>query len=106
MCFEEVDIQDEIVALIYVDDCYAVSPCGGAVEYLQNLLSKHGFDLEAKPVVNDGKTKTFFLGLEVTQSEDRFEVSLGMEGFTSRFVQHIVEKHELRSMCFVQLRSM
>ena len=59
--------------------------------YLQKLLKRHGFDLEPKPVVNDGVSKTYFLGTAVTQSSDRFEVSLGMEGYIAGMVSDIAE---------------
>ena len=61
------------------------------VPYLQKLLKRHGFDLEPKPVVYDGVSKTYFLGTAVTQSSDRFEVSLGMEGYIAGMVSDIAE---------------
>ena len=53
------------------------------------LFAKHGFSLDPKPVINDGVTKTYFLGTEITQSGDRFEVAIGMQGFIEGMVHDL-----------------
>ena len=53
------------------------------------LFAKHGFSLDPKPVINDGVTKTYFLGTEITQSADRFEVTIGMQGFIEGMVHDL-----------------
>ena len=86
--YVEVEEQDEHIVMIYVDGIYAISPLGGAT-YLVKLFAKHGLSLDPKPVINDGVTKTYFLGTEITQSADRFEVTIGMQGFIEGMVHDL-----------------
>ena len=57
--------------------------------YLAKLFATHGFSLDPKPVINDGVTKTYFLGTEITQNGDRFEVAIEMQGFIEGMVHDL-----------------
>ena len=81
-------VQDQHIILIHVDDILAMSPEGGAIDHLVKLLAKHGMTLDVKPITH-GK-KSFFVGVEMIQSEDKFTVSLGVSGFLSRLAKEIL----------------
>ena len=52
------------------------------MDHLVKLLKNHGMTLEVKPITHN--KKSYFVGVEMLQSEDKFTVSLGVSGFLSR----------------------
>ena len=81
-------VQDQYIILIHVDDILAMSPHGGAMDHLVKLLKNHGMTLEVKPITHN--KKSYFVGVEILQSEDKFTVSLGVSGFLSRLAKEIL----------------
>ena len=81
-------VQEKHIILIHVDDILAMSRHGGAMDHLVKLLGEHGMTLEVKAISHD--KKSFFVGVEMIQSEDKFTVSLGVSGFLSCLAKEIL----------------
>ena len=93
-----VDATEEV--LIHVDDFIVASPVdswdgthrpgGIAEESLAPILREEGYELKTSRVIPDGKSISYFVGLEIQQSEDRFEVFIGVEGYLTGLVRSVM----------------
>ena len=93
-----VDATEEV--LFHVDDAIVCSPVlswdgnprpgGIAEESLVPIFREEGYELKPSRVIPDGKSITYFVGLEIQQSEDRFEVFIGVEGYLTGLVRSVL----------------
>ena len=95
-------VQADICLVLHVDDYLCSSsvptlemnglerPGGMAEEILEPMLQPEGYVLKSEIVIRDGKSVSYFVGLEIRQSADGFHVYVGVEGFVETLVRSVM----------------